>query len=87
MSYLGRNDDEQVTISDLAQKMREFCGDECYTPIHFKQKFLEHFQNDVTITEVNGLANVVTFTSTASSILRKFYEEPMHRYSERNNYA
>ena len=31
-SYLERNDDEQVTINGLVGKMREFCGDECYTP-------------------------------------------------------
>ena len=44
---------------------------------------MEYFQSDVINTEINGLAYVVTFMSTASSILRKFYEQPRHYDSRR----
>ena len=52
-------------------------------PIYLEQKIQENSQNDVIITEVNGVANVVTFTSTAPSILGKFYEEPRHNDREK----
>ena len=67
--------------------MRELCSDECYTPIGLKQNVQEYFQSAVIITEINGLPYFVTFMSTASSILLKFFEKPRHHDSERNNYA
>ena len=82
-SYLEENDDEQITINDLVTKMREYCGDECYIPVHLKQKILEYFGKEVLITEINGKANVVTFRSAASSVLHKFYEQPKHHDSHK----
>eukprot|EP00794_Sanderia_malayensis_P001581 gene1581-1746_t len=82
-AYLEENADEQITINDLVAKMREYCGDECYTPVHLKQKILEYFGKEVLITEINSKANVVTFRSTAASVLHKFYEQPKHQHSEK----
>eukprot|EP00794_Sanderia_malayensis_P001511 gene1511-1666_t len=82
-AYLEENDDEQITINDLVAKMREYCGDECHTPVHLKQKILEYFGKEVLITEINSKANVVTFRSTAASVLHKFYEQPKHHDSEK----
>ncbi len=44
---------------------------------------MEYFGTEVLITEINGKANVVTFRSTASSVLHKFYEQPKHHDSEK----
>ena len=82
-SYLEENDDEQITVNDLVAKMREYCGDECYTPVHLKQRILEYFGKEVIITEINGKANVVTFRSAASTVLHKFYEQQKHQDSDK----
>eukprot|EP00795_Rhopilema_esculentum_P010364 gene10364-19065_t len=46
------------TINDLVAQMREYCGDECYNPVHLQQEILEHYDKKVLITGLNGKANV-----------------------------
>lgn len=81
IKYLEENDDEQVTLSDLVSKMNEYLkenesnDDKCepYSVKHMKRKLEEHFGDKIVITEINGLSNVVTFKSTAFSILNDFF--------------
>lgn len=39
IEYLEKNDDEQITISDLVNKMGEFCVDEPYNSRYMKKKY------------------------------------------------
>lgn len=73
--FLEENDDEQITINDLVDKMRVTCGDAAYSVIYMKQKLMEHFGDNIIITEINGKSNVVTLRRTASSILHEFYKQ------------
>ncbi|KAJ8018289.1 hypothetical protein HOLleu_43798 [Holothuria leucospilota] len=79
--YLKENDDTQATLSDLVNKMKEFC-DVPYSTVHMRKKLVDHFGDSIIITEVNGKLNVVTFTNTVWSILQEFYKRPKHQDSE-----
>lgn len=76
LDYVTKNNDEQLTVSDLKDKMAEFSGGETYTVPYIKQKLSEHFGNSIIFTEINGKPNVVTFRTTAQSILMSFFETP-----------
>ena len=78
VSYLEMNDDEQVTIQDLVKKMDDFAveageGAQAYSVKHMKRKLVEHFQDKIVISEMYGVANVVTLRSTCSSILHDYF--------------
>lgn len=68
--YLQHNHDEQITILDLVDKMKECNNNEAYTAVHMKRKIKEHFGDKIVITEMHGKSNVVTFRETAKSILQ-----------------
>lgn len=78
--YLEQNDDEQITVGDLTEKMKVYLEEdkgsdgmcEPYTIKHMKKKLFERFGDDVIITEINGRPNVVTFRPKASNILNDF---------------
>ncbi|XP_060579516.1 uncharacterized protein LOC132736408 [Ruditapes philippinarum] len=67
------NVNDQTTISDLVDKMRELCGDNAYSTVYMKKRVIEHFGGRVTVTEFNGKHNVITFQSNADAILHAFY--------------
>ena len=77
-AYLQENDDEQKTISDLIEKMKQYLmdsGSDC-TPYRFtymKDKLKEHFGDELVITEISGKSSIVTLKTTAASILHNFY--------------
>ncbi|MCG8047095.1 MAG: hypothetical protein N0E48_15925, partial [Candidatus Thiodiazotropha endolucinida] len=73
VTYLEENDNEQITITDLVNKMHDICGDS-YSVTYMKKKLEEYFGESIIITEINGKHNVVTLRSTASAILHEFYE-------------
>lgn len=76
--YLETNDDEQVTIGDLVDKMAEYLKETDIEPygVHYmKEKLKEHFQDRIVVTEINGKRNVVTFRTTAARILHNFHEQ------------
>ena len=78
MLFMEENDDEQISISDLIEKMAEYLQGtnvEPYSDRYMKQKLKEHFGDDIVITELAGKQNVVTLRSTAESVLYKFYEQ------------
>lgn len=77
VQYLEENDDEQVTVSDLTDKMEE-CLDEsakgsAYSHRQMKERIMEHFGENVIITNKPGKRNIVTFRRTAASILDEFH--------------
>ena len=80
--YLEENDDEQMTISQLVEKMRTLCGDEAYSPFYMKCKLKEHYGSSIVVTEINGKQNVVTFQQNATTILHNFYKESTTQKSE-----
>lgn len=77
--YLKLNDEEQISINDLIEKMGNFLQGTGLQPYGFtfmKEKLQENFGDEIIITEINGCPNIVTFRSTASSILNAFYRQP-----------
>ena len=79
---MEENHNEQITVGELVSKMKEICGEESYSMKFMKKRVMEHFGDDVIITEINGRPNVVTFRSTAASILHKLYELPKQQDAE-----
>ena len=76
--FLVENDEEQLTIPDLVGKMQECLegtGGLPYSAVYMKEKLKEHFGEKIVIITVNN-RNVVTFHSTAASIISEFYKQP-----------
>ena len=70
MNFLKENDDEQITVMDLMDKMEEYLGDSAtasYSRTHMKARLQEHFGDQIIITEINGKPNVVTSARTYTS--------------------
>lgn len=89
VNYLANNDDEQVTIIDLIQKMTEYLEDtdiEPYSFPHMKCELKKHFKDKIIITEINGKQNVVTFHTTASTILHNLHQQAQHNESDEKNH-
>lgn len=81
IAYLEQNDEEQITINDLIQKMNDYLkgtDSEAYGFTHMKEQIKKEFGQKIVITEVGGKSNVVTLWSTASTILHDFYSHPKH---------
>ena len=75
--FLQENDDEQITVVDLVEKMEEYLGDSAsaaYGRTHMKARLQEHFGDQIIITEINGKPNDVTFRSTVANILHDFHD-------------
>ena len=63
-------------MSDLIDLMNDFMADSestAYGHTHMKARIKEHFGDQIKITELNGRANVVTFRSTAETVLQEFH--------------
>ena len=70
--YCAEND-EQITITDLCEKWKEYLnGDTPYTEKYVRMKLESHFGEDVILTGIRGKRNVVTSRSTAEKILERF---------------
>lgn len=69
--YCAEND-EQITITDLCEKLKEYLnGDTPYTEKYVRMKLESHFGEDVILTGIRGKRNVVTSRSTAEKILER----------------
>ena len=78
VAFFRENDEEQLTISDLIGKMQEYLrgsGCQAYSEVYIKQKLKEEFGDEIIITQLNVKPDVVTFRTSASSIMFKFYNE------------
>ena len=76
-SYLEANDEEQITVADLAKKMKEYlCENDAlgYGNYYLKQKLQEHYGNSVCFAQKDGLNDVVTMREKTSYILRSHFE-------------
>lgn len=75
---LEENDDEQTTINDLIDLMNQKLADteyEAYSPPHMKMKLQELFGERIVLTEINGKPNVITFRTTARTVLQDYYSK------------
>ena len=69
---MEENADEQISISDLVEKMAKYLQGTNVEPYSFpymKQKLKKHFGETIVITELAGKKKVVTLRSTAQSVL------------------
>ena len=70
--YCAEND-EQITITDLCEKLKEYLnGDTPYTEKYVRMKLESHFGDNVIPTGILGKRNVVISRSTAKKILERF---------------
>ena len=70
--YCAEND-EQITITDLCEKLKEYLNrDTPYTDKYVKLKLESHFGEDVILTGIRGKRKVVISRSTARKILERF---------------
>lgn len=72
--YIEKDSDDQMTVSNLVDKMKALCGDEAYSAVYMNMTILEHFGDSVVIAELNGKHNSLTFKSTAHAILHTWYD-------------
>ena len=79
IEYFEENDEEQLTIMHLTNKMAEILEHsncEPYTSWYLKKKIIERFGDDVVIAEIDGRPDVITMRPTVAKILHNFYYEP-----------
>ena len=77
-SHFEMNDEEQMTISFLLEKMKEFLTDNNslpYTSYYLKKKLKERYGDSIYFAEKEGLNDIVTFREKTSNILRSFYKQ------------
>ena len=57
--------------------MGKICSDatsvEDYSNIWMKKRVIEHFKDEISITNINGQVNIVMFVTTAKNIVNDFY--------------
>ena len=83
--YSEENDDEQITINDLIDIMKQKLAGtnhEPYSYTHMKARLEEHFGERIIQTNINGKPNVVTFRTTASAVLHEYWRETFESHSK-----
>ena len=78
-AYFEENDEEQLSLTDLANKMKEYLQDDdsvAYGNQYLKSKLLEHYGKSIFIAEGEGLSHIVTFREKTSEILRNYFNTP-----------
>ena len=78
-NYFENNDEEQLTIADLIEKMQKILQDSeetAYDRRHMKRKLLDHYGSDVIISGESGKSDIITYRQNANSILRDYYNKP-----------
>ena len=76
--YLEENDDEQITINDLIDIMKQKLAGTAHEPYsytHMKTRLEEHFGERIMLTVINVKPNVVTFRTTARAVLQEYYKQ------------
>ena len=74
MQYFECHENEQLSVVDLVDIMRDKCGGNSYSSVYMKKKMLDYFGDNIIIAEVDGKQDVVTFKSEAHAILHTFYK-------------
>ena len=78
-AYFEDNDDEQLSLTDLANKMKAYLQDDDYAAYgnrYLKSKLLEHYGKAICIAECDGLSDIVAFRENTSEILRNYFNTP-----------
>jgi len=78
ISYLEENDDEQITVTDLVNRMEDNLARSehwAYSKPHLLQKLQKHFGERIIQTEIHGKPNVVTFRNKAKTMLQDFHSQ------------
>ena len=78
-AYFEDNDEEQLPLTDLANKMKEYLQDDDYVAYgnrYLKSKLLEHYGKAIFIAEGGGLSDIVTFREKTSELLRNYINTP-----------
>ena len=78
-AYFEDNDDEQLSLTDLANNIKEYLQDDdsvAYGNQYLKSKLLEHYGKSIFIAEGEGLSHIVTFREKTSEILRNYFNTP-----------
>ena len=76
-TYLEINDEEQLTISDLRSKMKEFLTDKDSLPFgkqYLKSQLRERYGDSIHVIKGDGLRDIVTMREKASQILRSYFK-------------
>lgn len=77
-SYLESNDEEQLTIIHLRDKMKESLTNpdsEPYGNQYLKRKLRKQYQDNVHFTEGEGLHDIVTMREKTSQILQTYFSD------------
>ena len=75
--FIQKSDDEQFTISELSNKMKDFLTCEYSKPYSnnwLKRKLESHFTDKICISKGEGLCDIVTFVENSTDILRSHFE-------------
>ena len=73
-AYLEENDNEQLTMSNLVDKMHEYTLDETpYTRRYLKARLKEQYGENIQFAEKEGAGDVVTMKEKAADILRSHF--------------
>ena len=75
-AYLAMNDEEQLTVSDLKCKMKEYLYKANSIPYgnqYLKSQLKERYGNCIYIAEGEGLGDIVTMREKTSEILRSYF--------------
>ena len=78
VEYIQENNEEQLTINDLVMLMDEQLKNnphEAFSSKWMKYRLMEQLQNDIVISEINGISVIVTLRKKASHVLREFYDQ------------
>ena len=77
-AYLEANDEEQLTLSDLSSKMKDYLENEESTPFgnqYLKCKLKEHYKDSISFAERDGQPDIVTMKEKTAQILRSYFNQ------------
>ena len=78
-TYFEENDEEQLSVTDLACKTKEYLQDTDFAPYgnqYLKFRLLEYYGDSVVVAEVAGFHDIVTFRRKTSQILHDYFNKP-----------
>ncbi|CAC5420073.1 unnamed protein product [Mytilus coruscus] len=76
VDYLKHHDDEQISISDLVEKMDEMCKGNAYSQMYLKKRLKQHFGDEIIINDIWGKKSVVILRETVTCILQGYNQRP-----------
>jgi hypothetical protein len=77
-AYLESNDEEQLTVSDLSSKMKDYLENEeavAFDNYYLKRKLKEHYKDSISFAEKEGQPDIVTMKEKTKQILRSYFNQ------------